>query len=338
MKKNRIYFIILIILAVLTAVLYYSKGGLSSISKKSSEFAVEDTASIDKIILSDKSGKVLVLTKKNKIWYGNDSVRVRRDIIGTLLETIKRVKVKSPVAKPMRANIMKQLATGAIQVEVFVNGDAEKKYFVGGPTMDGFGTFMLLDGADDPFITHIPGFEGYLTVRYNTNVLVWKDRELFRYAPQNISIIKIEYPGNKESSFTLKVEGKDYVSLYNEAGDTASSKVNAEFLREYLRNYTDVQYENIADPKRITNLNELLSPENFLGKITVFDKEGGSRRIELFKRYFDGQQFIQKSEEYDFDRDRCFVRLNGKEVYNGQYIVFNKLIVSYKDFFLSPLQ
>ncbi len=338
MKKNRIYILILLLLIIITAVLYYKRGGTGTIQSELKSFSVEDTTAIDKIVLSDKQGKVLVLTKKNNAWYGNDTVKVRRDIIGTLLETIKRVEVKSPVNKAMRANVMKQLATGAVQVEVYTDGDLERKFFVGGPTMDGFGTFMMLDGADDPFITHIPGFEGYLTVRFNTNVLVWRDREIFRYAPQNIKIIKIEYPTSKDASFTLKIEGKDYISLFNEAGDTASAKINGEFLRKYLVNYSDIQYENMVDPKKIPNLAELLIKENLLATITVYDKEGNKRSVELYKRYFDGLKFLPSSEDYDFDPDRCFVRLDGKNLYNGQYAVFNKLIVSYKDFFSAPLQ
>jgi hypothetical protein len=338
MKKNRIYILILLLLLIITAVLYYKRGGTGTIKSELKSFAVEDTAAIDKIVLSDKQGRVLVLTKKNKVWYGNDSVKVRRDIIGTLLETIKRVEVKAPVNKAMRSNLMKQLATGAVQVEVFTDGDLERKFYVGGPTMDGFGTFMMLDGADDPFITHIPGFEGYLTVRFNTNVLVWKDREIFRYSPLNIKIIKIEYPKSTDASFTLRIEGKDYITLYNDAGDTASANINMEFLKKYLLNYSDIQYENIADPKKIPNLVELLTNENLLATITVYDKEGVKQSVELYKRYFDGVKFLPKSEEYDFDPDRCFVRLNGKDLYNGQYVVFNKLIVSFKDFFSVPLQ
>lgn len=338
MNRNRIYIVLLVALLVITGVLYYQRGGSGSIKSELKSFAVEDTATIDKIVLSDKQGKVLVLSKKNKAWFANDSIAVRRDMIKILLETIKRVEVKAPVNKAMRSNLMKQLATGAIQVEVYTDGDLERKYFVGGPTMDGFGTFMLLDGADDPFITHIPGFEGYLTVRFNTNALVWRDREIFRYAPQNIKIVRIEYPQNKQSSFTLKIEGKDYVNLSNDAGDTASGKINGEFLRKYLVGYADIQYENMVDPSKIPNLDELLSAENLLATITVYDKEGQKRTVELFKRYFDGVKFLPKSEEYDFDRDRVFVRLNGKTLYNGQYVVFNKLIVSYKDFFSTPLQ
>ena len=335
MKKNKLYILILLVLLVLAGYLYYKKGGNGSIRSDKMAFAVEDTAAVDKIVISDKTGKVLSLTKKNKIWYVSDSIRVRRDVIGVLLETIKRVEVKSPVNKPMRSNLMKQLATGAVQVEVYSDGSLERKYYVGGPTMDGTGTFMLLDGAEDPFITHIPGFEGYLTVRFNTNIQVWKDRGIFRIAPQNISVIKIEYRESAEASFILKIQGKDYVSLMNMAGDSAKSGINGEFLRKYLVGFSDVQYENPVDVRKVP-LPELLIPQNLLAVITVFEREGAQHKVELFKRYFNGEKFLPKSEQYDFDQDRCFVRVNGNQVYNGQYRVFNNLIVNYKEFFSAP--
>lgn len=337
MKKNRIYIILLVVLLALAAYLYVKKGGNGSINSNKLAFSIEDTASLDKIILSDKTGKILQLTKKNKTWFVNDSILVRRDVMGVLLETIKRVEVKSPVNKPMKENLMKQLATGAIQVQLFSDGDMLRKYFVGGPTMDGVGTFMLLDEADEPFITHIPGFEGYLTVRYNTDISVWRDRGVFRIPPQNISIIQVDYPQAPEASFTLKIEGKQYVSLFNRSGDTAKNNINAEFLRKYLLAFSDVQYENMVNLKRVP-VDELLIPQNLLATITVFEKEGIKHQVELFKRYYNGENFLPKSEMYDFDQDRCFVRVNGKSIYNGQYRVFNSLIVNYKEFFSSPIK
>src|SRR5574343_972905 len=122
MRKNRLYIFILVVLLALATYLYIKKGGNGSIRSDKMAFAVEDTAAVDKIVISDKTGKVLSLTKKNKIWYVSDSIRVRRDVIGVLLETIKRVEVKSPVNKTMRANLMKQLATGAVQVAVYSDG------------------------------------------------------------------------------------------------------------------------------------------------------------------------------------------------------------------------
>lgn len=335
MKKNTIYILVLLVLLALAYYVYTTKGSKSSISDRLKDFAVEDTSSIDKIIISNKNGSVLKLVKTDGVWMANDSIKARKDIIRTLLETIKRVSIKSPVNKAMKDNVMKQLATGAIQVEIFVDGDLEKKYYVGGATQDGLGTFFLLDNSDEPMITHIPGFDGYLTVRYNSNAEVWRDREVFRYYPQNIDIISIEYPNLNKESFNLRISGKDYISLTNKAGDTATNNINGEYLRNYLINYTDVQYENIANPKKI-KLGELLLPENLICIITVFDKSGKSKKVELFRRFFDGQNFLPQGSDLELDSHRMFIRVNGKDVYNAQYNAFSKLIVRYSDFFSVP--
>lgn len=335
MKKNTIYILVLLVLLALAYYVYTTKGSKSSISDRLKDFAVEDTSSIDKIIISNKNGSVLKLVKTDGVWMANDSIKARKDIIRTLLETIKRVSIKSPVNKAMKDNVMKQLATGAVQVEIFVDGDLEKKYYVGGATQDGLGTFFLLDNSDEPMITHIPGFDGYLTVRYNSNAEVWRDREVFRYYPQNIDIISIEYPNLNKESFNLRISGKDYISLTNKAGDTATNNINGEYLRNYLINYTDVQYENIANPKKI-KLGELLLPENLICIITVFDKSGKSKKVELFRRFFDGQNFLPQGSDLELDTHRMFIRVNDKDVYNAQYNAFSKLIVRYSDFFSVP--
>ncbi len=336
MKKNILYIVLLLILGGLAFYIYQTRGSKSSISKSLNQFAVADTSAIDKIIISDKSGKVLTLTKKNKTWFASDSIRVRRDVIKSLLETTKRVTVKSPVNKAMKENVMKQLATGGVQVQIFTDGDLEKSYIVGSPTQDALGTYFLLNGADEPFIVHIPGFDGYLTVRYNPNLEVWRDREIFRYYPQQIDVVRIDYPGAPEKSFTLRVSGKDYIQLTNMLGDTAKGNINGDFLREYLTAFTDVQYENRADSKKL-NFLELLVPENLIAIITVIDKEGKTRKVEMYKRYFDGEKIVASGKDYELDTDRMFAEINDKNVYNAQYRVFSKLIVNFEDFFSKPL-
>ena len=120
MKKNSIYIFLLVALLGIAAFLYIKRGGNGSISSNKLAFSIEDTSAVDKIILSDKTGRILQITKTNKIWFVNDSIRVRRDVIGVLLETIKRVEVKSPVNKPMKENLMKQLATGLYKCKFFL--------------------------------------------------------------------------------------------------------------------------------------------------------------------------------------------------------------------------
>ena len=70
------------------------------------------------------------------------------------------------------------------------------------------------------------------------------------------------------------------------------------FLRNYLINYSDVQYENITNVKKI-KVAEVLSPQNLFCTITVFDKSGKSKKVEMFRRYFDGQEFIASGSEVE---------------------------------------
>jgi hypothetical protein len=218
MKKNIIYLVILALLAFAVIYLFKFKGDRSSIASQLKDFAVADTAEISRVVITDKQGKILVLKKEKSGWFVNDTIPARKDIVQVLLETLKRIEVKSPVNKPMRENVMKQLSTGAIKVQVYNNDDLQKSFFVGGPTMDGTGTFMILADADEPLITHIPGFDGYLTVRFNTNAEIWRDREIFRYHPSFIDAIEVQYPTSPAESFVLKVANKDQVSIANGKG------------------------------------------------------------------------------------------------------------------------
>lgn len=337
MKKNIIYLVILALLAFAVVYLFKFKGNSASLASQLKDFAIADTAQISRVVITDKQGKILVLKKEKSGWFVNDTIPARKDIVQVLLETLKRIEVKSPVNKPMRKNVMKQLSTGAIKVQVYQNNDLQKSFFVGGPTMDGTGTFMILADADEPLITHIPGFDGYLTVRFNTNAEIWRDREIFRYYPSFIDAIEVKYPTSPAESFVLKVANKDQVSIANGKGEMVKGNVNADFLRSYLDAYMDVQYENIIQLAPTTR-DSVLVPQNLLATITVVNKEGDQKSIQIFKRYWNGRAFVNKGTEVEFDQDRVFVVINGQVVANGQYRTFNKLIVRYQDFTNPPIQ
>jgi hypothetical protein len=113
--------------------------------------------------------------------------------------------------------------------------------------------------------------------------------------------------------------------------------VNADFLRSYLDSYMNIQYENIIQLAPSTR-DSVLVPQNLLATITVVNKEGAQKSIQIFKRYWNGRAFVNKGTEVEFDQDRVFVVINQKVVANGQYRTFNKLIVRYQDFTNPPIQ
>jgi hypothetical protein len=334
-KKNYIYILILIVLVALS-IYFLTNNRESSIDSIKKDFSIEDTASVTKIFIAQKNGKTIkVERQKDNSWLVNGKFKARRELIKVVLETLKQMKIKSPVNRPMREGVMKDLATSSTKVEVYSGDKKLKTLYVGPSTIDGLGTFMLLEGSGEPFITHIPGFDGYLSTRFTTDELIWKDREVFRFVPPRIDLIKIDYPNDQKGSFELKIENINYARLINGAGEVAKDNINGEFLRQYLGLYQDVQYESLISLRK-SQQDSVLYPGNLLCTITVYDKEGNKKSARLYQRFYNGLEFVQSGNEAEYDTERIFVLTDKNEIANGQTRIFNKLMVKYSDFFGPP--
>jgi len=95
------------------------------------------------------------------------------------------------------------------KIEIYSKGELAKQYYVGHATQDNTGTYMILtdiesgNNFEEPFITHIPGFEGFLSTRYVTDELDWRDRLLINYRPPQIKQIKLDLHEIPDSSFVI---------------------------------------------------------------------------------------------------------------------------------------
>ena len=215
LKKNRIAIILVVLMGSLTFwfVVNNRKGTLRTEMKN---FAVKDTASITKIFLADKNGRNLTLEKGAEgKWTVNGKYGVRMDALQTLMETLIRIDVKEPVGKKAQDNVVKRLATKAVKCEIYQNGELTKAYYVGTETQNLKGTYMIMidietmKAMERPFVTYIPGFEGYLTTRYFTEERGWRDRTMFEYNPNDIKSVRMEIPYNPSFGYELTVKGNN---------------------------------------------------------------------------------------------------------------------------------
>ena len=143
MKRNRIAVILVILMGSLTFWFIVNKGS-GTISAEMKDFAVKDTASINKIFLADKNGRTLTLERGGDgKWTVNEKYGVRMDALQTLLATIARVDVKEPVGKKAIDNVKKRLAAKSVKCEIYQNGKLAKAYYVGTETQDMKGTYMI---------------------------------------------------------------------------------------------------------------------------------------------------------------------------------------------------
>ena len=159
MNKNIKTLLILVVVGVLGYVVYSQMGkDNSSLSDEAlSDFAVTDTSSVDVIKLSDTEGYKMAFKKESNVWVLEDGQCVQQHMIEVFLETFKYIAVKSPVPAAAVSNINEQIMKHHKKVEIFQNGNISKTWYVGNPTQDHLGTYMLLKDAEkgkspEPFI------------------------------------------------------------------------------------------------------------------------------------------------------------------------------------------
>jgi len=243
MKKNTLLYIVVFIALAVTAAVLVLKNNKSTLPQALTDFGYDDTASVSKIVLSDHYKNVTTLDRKSRgHWVVNNTYNVNQDNISMLLGTIKNVQVKSPIPIPAKDNVIKDLATNGVKIDIYSGPNLVKSYYVGSPTPDELGTLMLLKGSSQPFITWIPGFSGYLTPRYIVRVRDWRSTEIYNLSPADISTISVKYFDNEKESFTLRVKENIFL-LYKHDTTEKPVEVNQLLAKKYLAGFAQVNFE-----------------------------------------------------------------------------------------------
>lgn len=193
MKKFYSYMLIIIVLMIIIMIGQKSHKASSSIRVDKRDFFVNDTSAITQITLSNKNLENITLHRNNNGWVVNDSLEANQNLINLILKTIKEMRIKTPIARTALPNVIQRMAIQNTEVNVFQKNKKIKTIYVGGETPDQLGTFMMLHGAKEPYVMHIPGFTGYLSSRFSCKEDVWKSKKIFhnhtRYAQYKFDTI-----------------------------------------------------------------------------------------------------------------------------------------------------
>mgnify|MGYP001319369224 CR=1 FL=1 len=192
MKKTHFYLASIIVLILLMLIFINKNQSKSSLRFDKRNFAIEDTVSINQIILQNRNLEKITLTRETdqNQWVLNDSIPANQYLINLLLKTMKEMRVKQPIARAALTNIIKRMAIQHTKVEIFQNDKKMKTIYVGGETQDQLGTFMMIEGAVEPYIMHIPGFNGYLSSRFSCKKELWRSKKVFAH---NIKTAKYRF-------------------------------------------------------------------------------------------------------------------------------------------------
>lgn len=207
MKKNTLLPLGLLFLLLGAASTWYwmqEKKGAGSPLAEERSFAVEESR-IGKIALVWRDGEIVRLTRNGSEWQYNGRWKARPTAMANLLDAITRITIAYKPAQAAVPQMVKNLATEGIKVEIYdPSGKLLKVYYVGGATPDERGTFVIREGYDQPYVAELPGWEGNLRFRYNLRGEDWRDRSVFAEDPDAIRWVSIEYPRQRNMSFRLE--------------------------------------------------------------------------------------------------------------------------------------
>ena len=182
MKKQYFYVLIIIILILVVFLGRKNQQQYSSRSDKIN-FATSDTNLITKITLENKNLEKIKLHRNNGDWILNDSLKANRELVNLALKTIKEMRIKRPISKAALPHVIKRMAIQNTELNIFQKNKKIKTIYIGGETPDQLGTFMMIHGAKEPYIIHIPGFNGYLSSRFSCKENVWTSKKIFSNIP-----------------------------------------------------------------------------------------------------------------------------------------------------------
>ncbi len=243
-SRNRIY-LLLAVLVVLGAGTWWlsRRAGQadSTLDIAATTFSVTDTAAVDKIFVALRSGQTHTLRRVARhYWRLDERYDVRPDMIRMLLGTLHRQRVKTPVARAARNSIVRALAGNGIKVEVYQHGERTSAFYVGGATNDRFGTYAILEGAEDPYILHIPGFEGFLTTRFQLTPREWRTVPVFATPLPALERVEVVAPGQPERTFSVVRLGAGFGIEGLPQADTA-------LVRAYAAQFGQLNGQNFTD-------------------------------------------------------------------------------------------
>lgn len=320
----------MILLVIVSVFLIMDKKDFT-IDKELRDFSVKDTSTVNKIFMVEKSNNKVLLEKKDGVWWVNDKFKAREDAIYTLLKTLYRMDVKSPVPKSAHNSVIKRLATESVKVEIYQNNELTKVIYVGGATSNHFGTYMMLEGSDVAFVVHIPGFNGFLSTRFFTDENLWRSTKVFDYNYNEISTVSVTDPAKPDKSYIVSNNGENRFGLKLLKGNKEIENFDTLEVKTYLAYFKSIAYQSLlTDYDKKTKDSIITSTPYFILELTDVYQNTTSVKAFLMPATYDA--YGPDGEWLPYDPNVMYALINDKDFVTIQFYVFDPLFKDFEDF------
>jgi len=313
--NKKTYLAILVLLLVAISYYLISKKPWGINYKDIADFAIADTAAIDKIFIADRNGNTVILEKKgSQTWTINNNKIADFSKVELLLATVKNLAVLRPVPQSEHNSAVGDLATIGIKAQFYVKDETVKTLYIGSATQEQNGTYMLIEGSTKPYAVHIPGFFGYLTPRFISDTLTWRDRTVFNYQPEEIKSIEFNYE-NAANSFFID-NSNVQAPLIFDANKKVRTITDIQFLKFYVATFKQLNFDGY-DENQSPKLIDSLLQNKPICTINITNKNGAIQSLKLYTKAIDKhtkQAINEETGEYlKFDTERYWAFLNNDQ-------------------------
>lgn len=311
MKQPKAIVVMAIILLGMGLVYYFAvfnKDG-TTVDPDEIAFKIRDTSAVEEIsltLLVEEQPKNALTLKRQEDgrWQLNDTATANPLQVQFLLGTLHQLEMREPVNEQYRQNIFQQLKKRQIRVEIESDAGEDKTIYVGGATPDRIGTVMLLRGEDNPYVVEIPGFNGYLTPRFEPELKSYEEIVLFAAKPEAVREVEVTYIG-QDSSFHLKKNGENWSMA---TGEPLNPEETGNYIQQFGKVYA-LAYADNDYPNGLDSLSRL-QPD---ARLRIRTKGGKTQVVHLF------QPPKKKSLMLGFHPD-------GNQLYYVQHAVIDKFL------------
>lgn len=310
MKKLRLP-LLLLVLGTVAWWLWQNNDG-STLAGPLTDFAVPDTAAVDRIFIADKRGGTVDLRRAvlpgGEAGWTVSGLPAKSFQVQLLLKTFRLVEIRGPVPKSAEGNILRIMAGTARKVEIYQSHDAPVKiWWVGQGTADHYGTYMVLEvpgtgRSNRPFAMGMAGFNGVLNTRFSTDLDSWRSSAVTRYLDLNsVKRMQVEHTADPGQGFVL-LNDMGTLRLNDLSGQTLP--MDTSLAREAMRALRTGNFEGFERslPKAARDSIRASGPMYVL----TVNSDRGVQRLPFWKKApFPGQRDMELRLLTE-DRDRMY--------------------------------
>ncbi|HTA61717.1 MAG TPA: hypothetical protein VK835_04650 [Bacteroidia bacterium] len=316
MKKNKLVIVLLVAL-IAVAIFVMIKNKRKTLVGNDDDFAVPDTASVDKLFLANKKGATALLEKNDKgVWMINGKYPARTDAVELLLVTFMRTQIKFPAPQNSQENLLREIASKGTKCEIYQNGKLSKTWYVGHETQDLRGTYCLLQGADNekPFdkvyAIEIPGFIGTIVPRFFLTEAEWREKKVLSLTPDKIKNVTLTLPDYPDTSFIINIYGLHKFDVTTLSGkkiqpfDTAA-------VQQYLSYFMNLYVEYWCTNSFLPEIDSVRKTSDFV-QISITDINNQKDTYKFYhKPVMKDKSEDEKGNKLPYDPENMYMKFRG---------------------------